>query len=74
MASALLEKLKTVANEGMRNKMEDAGSRSRVAFAAEEHPLDRVIKTLQADAGSKGGGGGWKRKGRGGVGVKHKEQ
>ena len=74
MASAFLEKLKTVANESMRNKMEDAGGSSRVAFAAEEHPRDRVIKTLQADEGSEGGGGGWKRKGRGGVGVKHKEQ
>ena len=53
MASALVEKLKIVANEGMRNKMEDAGGSSRVAFAAEEHTRDRVIKPLQADAGSK---------------------
>ena len=69
MASALLEKLKTLANECMGNKMEDAGGSPKVAFAAEEHPRDGVIKTLQADVGSEGGGGGWKRKGREGFGV-----
>ena len=73
MASALIEKLKTVATEAKRSQIEDAGGSSWAALAAEEDPRERGIRTVLVEAGA-GGGAGGERGGRGGGGVGQREQ
>ena len=69
MASALLEKLKTVATEVKRSQIKDAGGSSWAAMAVEEDPQRRVIDILLVEAGAgQGEGRGGKGKGRKGMG------
>ena len=75
MASALIEKLKTVATEVKICQIEDAVGSSWAALAVEEGPQERGIGTLLVEAGAGGGaGGGGKKGGRGGGGVGQRER
>ena len=52
MASALIEKLKTVATKAKRSQIEDTVGSSWTALAAEEDPQGRGIGTLLVEAGA----------------------
>ena len=76
MASALIEKLKTVATKAKRNQIEDTVGSSWTALAAEEDPQGRGIGTLLVEAGAgegRGGGGAGGRGGGVGAGVLNSE-
>ena len=82
MASALIEELKIVATEAKRSQIMDAVGSSWAALATEEDPQGRGIRSLQVEAGARGGGrggewrerGGGERGGHGGGGVGQREQ
>ena len=56
MASALFEKLKTVAIEAKRSRLEDVAGASWATLAAEEDLKGRGIGTLRVEDGAEGGG------------------
>ena len=57
MASALIQKLKTVATEAKRSQIGDAVDSSWAVLAAEEGPQGKGVGTLLVEAGAGGGGG-----------------
>ena len=66
MASALIEKPKTVATEAKKSQIEDVVGKSWAALAAKKDPQGRGIGTLLVEARAGGGGGGGRRGGEGG--------
>ena len=69
MASALIEKLKTVATEAKKSQIEDAVSSSWATLAAEEDSQGRGIGILSVEAGAGGEGGAGEGGGRMGAGM-----
>ena len=68
MSSALIEELKTVANEANRSQNEDVVGSSWAALVAEDDTQERVIGILLVKERAEKGGGGERREGRGGEG------